>query len=417
MIRTRSIPALMLTACLSATPTTAHAQELAAGWTICMRDLTLVETIVERGDENGIVTVNEFGIRKLIPLGDIFFAVPTKPLPTPVAGDVDTVPMEQRSPVRLISLTDGQVLRGSIVNPPEPETLAYRVVAGTSMHGDGQVSLERVRSVGDEPYALLVRDRDGDGGDRVTTRTGDVLTGFIESIGAQTTISASTGKITLDSRRVQSMLIANPPQTVPGVYIATDDGLRVRADSFDFDFQQPMMVTVDAPSLGMDTDARTTWIFDPGAVRGIDVVRQRARVVSLTGIAPERVEAVGSRDWTPSPTVMLAQAQHAVLGSIDLHAPLRVVYPLPRGSTRFACELTGVISTWTDCVARVTSVAYNGTRTELLSQRINAKNPGATVNAELGEGTARIEFEIDPGAYGPIQDRVIVGRPRVVVSE
>ncbi len=413
MFLARSIPVLLLASCVSP----AHGEDLAAGWTICMRDLTLVETIVERADETGLVTVNEFGIRGLVALSDIYFALPTHPPAAPDASEAPGVPREQRSPVRMISLTDGQVIRGSITDSPSPDTLALSVVAGTSMHGDARISLERVLSVGDEPYTGLMRGRDGADEDTITTRNGDELSGFIESIGTTTIITSAGVRIPIETARIGHMLIANPPERVPGVYVRTTDGLVVRTESFDFDFQQPIMVTVGAESLGMGDDARTTWIFDPGAARGIEVVDPGSRVAALCEIAPESIEPMGERDWTPAPSVMLGADQHAVLGSIDLHAPLRAVYPVPEHASRFACELVAPINTWTDCVARVTAVGYDGTRTELLAQRLSAEQDRASVNTVLGEGTARIEFEIDPGAYGPIQDRVIVRRPRVVVRD
>jgi len=178
-----------------------------------------------------------------------------------------------------------------------------------------------------------------------------------------------------------------------------------------------MMVTVDAESLGLGPSARTTWIFEPSAPHGLHVVHDDQRVLALAGIEPELVEPTGERAWTPTPTIMGQPEQSPVLASIDLHAPLRTIYPLPRGASRFACTLEAPIETWTDCVARVTAIGYDGARTELARQRLNADTPSVEVNAELPPATERLELLIEPGAYGPIQDRVIVRQPRIIVRD
>jgi len=38
------------------------------------------------------------------------------------------------------------------------------------------------------------------------------------------------------------------------------------------------------------------------------------------------------------------------------------------------------------------------------------------LNSELPMGTEKIELRIDPGTHGPIQDRVIIKYPRVLIE-
>lgn len=416
MRRFVTIPALSWLALAGAAP--AHAQEIAAGWVVCTHELELIETIVASADERVITTQTELGLRRRIPLEQIYFAIPARRPQRPSSEDMAMAPLENRSPVRVISLSDGQVIRGSLIEPNDPEALSFTLIAGASMHGSATVSLENVLAVGDGAMS----DAEGPGEavdeDTVVTRTGDVLRGFVEGMGPTTFIAAGRDVIEIDTRQIQSVRLANPLEPAPGVYVSTDDDLRLRASAFSFDFQQALTVRVDPVSLGLETDALDTWLFMPDAPAGLRVIDGKSGVRSLTAIEPELVEAVGSgRDWTPAPTVMREPGAHPVLASIDLHAPVRVVYPLPEGTARFACELVAPSNTWTDCVASVTVIDDRGGRRELLRQRLNGQWPSAALNTELGEDAARIEFLIDPGQYGPVQDRVIISRPRFVVRE
>ena len=67
---------------------------------------------------------------------------------------------------------------------------------------------------------------------------------------------------------------------------------------------------------------------------------------------------------------------------------------------------------------RFTGIDRTGTAHELLVARLNGASPEADVNIDLAHcagGSLRIT--IDEGAYGPIQDRVILRRFMLLLAE
>lgn len=395
---------------------TVCAQAASSTWTICTRELELIETIVIEADEERIVTVDGFGIRRTRSLDSIFFAIPTPILHQQTDQTIEEQmvgPRDESYATKYIMLTDGQVMKGRITDSFDADKLAITLYTGTTIRSGAMIPLENILTIADSPiatsYELVAAD------DSITTRNNDVLRGFIESIGRTTSISVGRDVLEIPLDQISTINFANIPERIAGVYISTNDDLHLRVSSFDFDFQHPLTVDVDSVSLGLPSDARDVWLLDPSAPAGIELVHPSQRVISLCSIKPELTEPTGDRDWTPTPTAMSNEA-NPVLGTIDLHAPVRVVYPLPKGATRFACDLVAPINTWTDCIAKVYSISYAGQRTELLNKQLNADHPSQSLNVELNPDTAKIEIRIDPGAFGPIQDRVLLVHPRVLIE-
>jgi hypothetical protein len=406
-----TVPLILVNASLSASA--ASAQNVSTTWTICDRDLKLTETIVTRANESQIVTVDEFGIRRSRSVDNLFFAIPTSGLALAIEEELFSVAPEESDPTKYITLADGQIIKGAIMDSPDSDKMRYTAYSGSIIRGQASIPLERLLWISDQPNidpSALNTDSDS-----IKTMNGDVLLGFIESVGPVTTISSDRDELEVRLGQIRSMGFANLPEPVEGMYLSTSDHLNLRVSSFDFDFQHPLTLTVDARSLGLDSESRAVWLLDPDAPVGVHVVRASERILSLTEIVPELVEPTGDRSWTPFPTVLVSSAD-PILSSIDLHAPVRAVYRVPEGASRFACELVAPINTWTDCLASVYSISYSGERTQLLYQRLDTNHPVESLNTELEPDTEMIEIRIDPGENGPIQDRVLIKHPRLLIG-
>lgn len=410
---------LLFTLACSISASCAFAQRDASSrWMICTRDLQLVEAVILSADESQIITADEFGIRTIRSTSDVFFAIPGAPTGTGSAPNQVTVAVDDPTDMRLIRLVDGQVVHARVAQPVEQDTINADLYSASIMRGVATISLERLSEIVPDraPATNLMSDHAQRSSDSITMTNGDVLTGFIESIGPITSIDTGRSVVDIEFDRTRVIALANPIESIPGMYISTVDHLVLRATSFDFDFQHPLRVQVNGPSLGLETDARDVWIMEPGSAAGVFVRRSDEQIVSLSLIDPELVEPTGDRDWTQAPTVIASNQSTAVLSTIDLHAPVKVVYELPKGTTRFACQLNAPINTWTDCIASVTSISYDGTRTELHSSRLNADHSIVEINTRIDRDTKHLEFRIDPGVYGAIQDRVLIVNPRLLVE-
>ncbi len=420
---------------LGATPLNAQDQTGGLSWTLCTQGLELIETTIISADESAIIGIDQFGIRTTYAIDDLFFALPSSDRahrpPDPELDPIQVPPIvepETRfAPTRYLSLVDGQVIQGRLLDSNDPDTIQLVLYAGNSTIGNATLSLEQIRSMTDTP-PMLADDFSTRfaNADTIVTKNNDRLVGFIESIGSP----EHSASISLDSApdqapisialdQIKSITMANPPEFVPGMYLTTSDHLRLRVSSFDFNFREPMSIDVDTSSLGLDSTSSSpneiTWQLPPNAPAGITIQQTDARVIALASIAPSLIEPTGDRDWTPEP-IVVASHTNPVLSTIDLRAPVRALYPVPKGASRFACELVAQINTWTDCVAHVLAIDRSGNRTGLLNQRLNADHPSQTLNTQLEPGTTHIEIRIEPGELGPIQDRVLLVKPRVLIE-
>ena len=393
-----------------------QAQSLRGAWMVCTNDLQLRETLISHADEQELVLQSAFGIRSSVAIRDVLFMVRTDPVEGENDAEMMGVPSPNPSPVRLVTLSDGQVIRGTIIEPELPEELAFSLIAGRNIHGQARIPLERIMRIADTPRegaspAAELLD------DTIVTRTRDVLMGFIESIGPMTRIVMGDGtELDIETSKIRSIRIANELESVPGVYLTMSDHEVLRANAFDFDNQQPITIDVDTASLGLEDTGNSAWVFDAGTLQSLRVISPGSRIVALTGLAPDLVEPTGTREWVPQPALLNDSAAHPTLGSIDLPTPRRVHYLLPSGATRFACTLEAPIEEWTDCVVRVIVQSDRGSST-LFEGRLSAEVSKAELNTPLPRGATHLIIEVDPGEHGPIQDRVLIHRPRLLVQQ
>lgn len=412
MIRTIALITLL---CL--TSVRVSAQTLRGAWIVCTRDLQLRETLIDRFDQRELVLRNAYGIRSSVPMGEVLFVVRSEPLRQVRPDQIAGAPAPEPSPVRLITLRDGQVVRGSIIEPGVPDELAISLIAGRHVHGEAHIPLERVMRVVDQDAERAYTPGGELLDDVVITRTGDRIAGFIEALGPVTRIAQAGGpELEVETQRIESILIANTPTREPGIYLGFSDREVLRAVSIEYEPQQPIRIEVDAGSLGLSDTGNTLWVFDAGSLRSLHVVRPALRVLALGQLTPARIEATGDRGWAPAPTPLDRGANHPALGSLDLHSPVRLTYRLPEGTNRFAAGIEAPIEQWTDCVLRVLAVSGTDERV-LFEQRLNRDTAAAELNTAIPAGTDELVIEIDPGEYGPIQDRVLLHRARLLVQD
>jgi hypothetical protein len=117
----------------------------------------------------------------------------------------------------------------------------------------------------------------------------------------------------------------------------------------------------------------------------------------------------------PTRAIAIGDADRAVLGAgdIELPGPLNVEWDLPAGAVQFGAtaELPRQMWTWGDC-----QVVVDAGGTEVFRARLNADQPTAGIAVALG-GARRLSVRVEPGAYGPVQDRVLLRRPLLLVGK
>jgi hypothetical protein len=222
-------------------------------------------------------------------------------------------------------------------------------------------------------------------------------------------------EIEIEASKLNRIGIANDPERVEGIYMRFTDQEQVRVEQFEVTPSRPISVRVDTDALGLADTGNDEWRFDARTLTGLMVLDERAEVVALSTMEPRSIEPMGDRIWTQRPSRINENASHPALMGLDLHSPIRVTYELPENASRFACEFEAPIEQWTDCIARVIVRTYNGQR-QLAEHRLNQHNNNIDINLQRPGNAQSLVIEIDPGEQGPIQDRVLLLRPRLLVS-
>lgn len=245
--------------------------------------------------------------------------------------------------------------------------------------------------------------------DELILANGDVLTGFLLSVGPTTSIETESGNIVdLPIDRVAAALLANPDQPMTGTMVWLDDGSTFPAEA---------LTATDSSGIRVTLAGGNTVEYDPQTLRAIAF--EAAGILPLSNLEPRSQEPVGDRVFAdPIRTVRhpddLAFGSGPVLNAldIDMPGPMRVSWTLPSGVVRFAgtAALADTAGGWGDCQL---SIELDGER--LFSTRLHEAEPVAAFNLKT-QGAIELTVVVEPGRYGPVRDRVLLHRPLLQVE-
>ena len=310
-----------------------------------------------------------------------------------------------------VELTDGQRLIVDIDRSEDPEAIVGRVIG----LGRGRIPLERVARIARPGAAWHA---ESPRADVVRLANGDVLTGFVDSIGESVSVETDAGgTAVVPLAGVAEIRLANPPEPAPGLLVTDDQGVALIARTLTVDADARLTLTTDPGVLGVDSRGEDTIAYERVNARliGLRTVGDAA-VLALGAIAPDAVRPTGGRRWTPAPERRSDDDPMTALPDVRMPAPASATYPLPAGTRfdRFACAVSPARpGPWTDCTARAFALSADGTRTLIGEQRITAATADAPIAGPVPPGTRAIILEVDPGASGAVQDAVTFLAPRV----
>lgn len=310
-----------------------------------------------------------------------------------------------------VELTDGQRLVVDIDRSEDPEAIVGRVIG----LGRGRIPLERVARIARPGAAWHAEPPRAD---VVRLANGDVLTGFVDSIGESVSVETDAGgAAVVPLAGVAEIRLANPPEPARGLLVTDDQGVALIARTLTVDADARLSLTTDPGVLGVDSRGEDTVAYERLNARliGLRTVGDAA-VLALGAIAPDAVRPTGGRRWTPAPERRTDDDPMTALPDVRMPAPATATYPLPAGARfdRFACAVSPARpGPWTDCTARVFALSADGTRTLIGEQRVTAATADAPIAGPVPPDTRAIVLEVDPGASGAVQDAVTFLAPRV----
>ncbi len=368
--------------------------------------LSITEEAIAYIDEQGRSRRASIGgLVALLPLDQDWGAAATEEAPLP-SGDsaIGPDPMEQPPASGVLELADGQRLPGEYASTGGDED---SIVWSHPVFGRLAINLDRVA------HAVL---RDANRNAGATTRTdsaipsdqdqlilanGDRITGFVISMGDPIEIEVGDDIFEIPAERVSSVRLANPPAAMNGLVVWLDDGSVVVVAAIDGH---------DGESIELALPSGQTGVFP---VDSLDAVAFRAgRLQGLASMEPITQAPLGER-YEGQPTRILNDPVYQSSGQlrapdIEIPGPMRIEWNIPEGARRFAtiAEMPFDAIPWGDCVLSVHVDSI-----EQASQRINADNPRFEINIPIEPGARTLTISVDPGAWGPINDRITLRRP------
>lgn len=392
--------ALQLGVCLAACSVAAASD----GPARVLLDRRLTERTVQLAgmDDRTVSYIDEGGLIRVEPFTEFIAMLPE-------SGDAPPPPR------MALWLTDGQRLAGDLrPGTPPPGVVRWEHPALGAM----DVSLEvvwRVTLLRPGEVAAAPTLSAPIGQDVVILTNGDLLSGFVESVGELVEIDVDGAVQTVPRERVVSVTLASPATAPQGSLVWLADGSVVAIDGV---HTSPAGVVRLHPILdrseGAGSEAAGVAPRGRSELRLSDIVGvlfDAGRVVPLASIAPLPQSV---REAWAAP-MGVKEPSEALLWAADLTlpAPMTVEWQLPARITRLS--LTGQLPpdmwTWGDCELVISVVSAGGAAAEVARERLHADRPSVTVSMELPDGPGRVlRITLDAGRYGPIQDRVVLRR-------
>jgi hypothetical protein len=245
--------------------------------------------------------------------------------------------------------------------------------------------------------------------DTVILSNGDRSEGFIASIGASIHIEKGGKVADVPTSRVAGVHLANALKPARGPWIWLSDATAVAASMLAIDSAGRATVAANIPGAA----AQPTAIIDANDIRAIcfDMSALRPLAACTAAITPSP-----SRRWTQP--LKIADTRGVPLGAtdIELPGPMTVEWTLPLGATRLGMtiELPPSARVWGDCDVSVESISDRRTA-PLAKERLNSAHAVADINVAL-TGAAKVRLTLAPANNSPIQDRVVLRRPIVLVK-
>lgn len=402
---------------------------------LAQRSIVLVsitaDTITIRDDKGRLASLPRAGVLAILPAVranapesslDAAAALVTSSSPT-ARGAADDA-----AAIGMLRLADGQAFPGSLDTTTRPGNDA--IAWSNQLWGTLTLPLESIRSISLRSSASAADGPDTKD-DRIVLANGDVLTGFVESIGASVRLEREGKPTDVPLDRVQSISLASTPAPASGVRAWMADGTITRIADVQITttgralFTAPKdLARADAGSAGATGEPTSVeaagiraLLFRAEAIAPLAGLTLTSAPLADAASSPTPGEASGRR-WVPAARVL--DATDAALGAadIELPGPMTLEVPLPANARRaaFIAELPESCFAWGDCTLTVEGISPSGDVSLLAQSRMNARSPVADVNIPTGPAT-QLRFRLDPGPSGPIQDRILLRRGLVLVGQ
>lgn len=372
-------------------------------------------------DTPGTITyLDASGARQSKNLDDIVALAPSIWSPVP-ENTAESGPQRTSGPaVHRVTLVDGQRLSGELVSAPPGGDASASVHLRHDRLGVLAFPIDRVSRYEDDVQLTLRPTTPlSTSADTVLLMNGDVMEGFVATLGPTVTIEPSAtpgGKrppaIEVGLGQVGLVQLVNPPVVPTGARLDLSDGSMIIAtdvaaqlESAKLSFR-PALAPKDQDPISLDLTELAGLV--PNAERLVPLASLPISAQQAALVRPGDAQA---HTLTSAPAPLDAT-------DILLPSPMTVDWALPEKITSVSgfAQMDDRSFVWGDCVVTVLVVDRAGqVRQEIANARLNAQNPtlgiAGAINAKPGD---RLRVSVDPGERGPVQDRIVLRRMLLV---
>jgi hypothetical protein len=343
----------------------------------------------------------------------------------PQEQDAAAGPTTALRPPSEVELVDGQRFPGTFGAIAAPAGEPVESIAwDNATLGTLDLKLDHIRRIQlrPDPSAQAARTPAAPGdSDIVILTNGDRVPGLLEGFladgpAARLSSSGQSRDIPLD--RIQEFrLLTNPAAAAPAdsTIVWLRDGAVAACRSLHTSRTGEVALEI-APAETATNGKTSSTLAASGNVGIADILAvdlHPGALVPLASITPSSQKPGPGRRWT-KPIAAVSPDALLRLSDVEIPGPMSAEWELPAGIARFAAEVELPRSDWDwgDAELSVTLVS-GGRETELFRRRLSAEQPRAAINAALDKSApgARLRIRLDAGAYGPVQDRVVLHRP------
>ncbi|MEM9347033.1 MAG: hypothetical protein AAGB26_10495 [Planctomycetota bacterium] len=320
-------------------------------------------------------------------------------------------------------LRDGQAVVGYWGGAGDDDESIFVSFGDTDQNID--LPLDEIMSITFRPDATApIAEED----DVLLLATGEKLVGFLEWMGAEAldfVVGDADDPIQIPLERVHAVSIANKPKlaevsrgmvrvtTVDGSVILLNEAELERGPDGDALVGLSAMPITGKPTDNQDDapQAASRLTLPIKQVAIIEPVSGKRRLIPLTDLE-EQVIGGGEVFGVAMPPRIKTD------GTLRLHAPVKLRYELPEGSSRLAfsvaMDVDEAIPEPRRAMAGCELIVYDGDRV-LAKHALTPDGPAKRIN--LPHSGDELRIELAPGVNGPVLDRVVITEAEVLVSD
>jgi len=452
-------PAALLALILLSTTSANTASAQSADLAIIDDQLDIQPATIFGIDARSLRLMDDGRLRRDIPLNRLIALVPTW-WTTPDASSQP--PLSADTPIRnttqrplastdgVLETNTGSWLFGQITQPPNadtseqqpPQTNANTIHFNARRLGVIPVPIDDIRTIwfdapstpNDTRPQIHPAALDADGADVVILRTGERLVGFIESIN-ETSVAIDdqrTGLVNAPTGRVLALRFGGPPQPHAAATVWLNDGTVIAGLTLAEDTTNEPVSARRGPMLFGSLPLGQSTLPVSLPINDIDaVLLNSSSLVALASFSPTSQHPIGTRiaDSITNDIDPLSPPRPLFAADILLPGPMEVRWQIPDNAVRIAFDavLPDDCRIWGDCDVRVYIDQPRPTRSsqqdsrsgehELAAFSLSGSSPVHRVNAVLEPAPRReLVVRVEPGNFGPIQDRVQLRRGIILLG-